>query len=427
MRNILQSSDLTLSLSKGEVACRAARKRGTMPTARKMKEVSNRASLADLAVWLTDCLDAKQPLPKVFDGYCNRLLDAGLPLFRVTLGLETLHPEDSGTMLTWRDGALARRDIRRAGLLHSDDYLTSPTWVVDQTGRPFRWRAGLATETLPLIEELVANGMTDYIMLPLPFLDDTRTATMSYATRAAGGFDDTAIDLITRATTLISPVAERVVLRRIALDLLAAYVGPDAGRRVYEGRIERGDVETVTAAVLVADLRGFTALSERLPRREVVALLNRWFDALGQAIADQGGEILKFMGDGLLAVFRVGGTPGETCSRALAAALATQQGTRRLSAALVAEGREPIACGQSLHLGDVAFGNIGTRQRLDFTVIGPAVNHASRLQGLTKTLGEPILASADFAAACPGALRPVGTHALRGVAAPVQVFAPAAP
>ncbi|GIK98247.1 MAG: adenylate cyclase [Alphaproteobacteria bacterium] len=396
-----------------------------MPTARKMKEVSNRASLADLAVWLTDCLDAKQPLPKVFDGYCNRLLDAGLPLFRVTLGLETLHPEDSGTMLTWRDGALARRDIRRAGLLHSDDYLTSPTWVVDQTGRPFRWRAGLATETLPLIEELVANGMTDYIMLPLPFLDDTRTATMSYATRAAGGFDDTAIDLITRATTLISPVAERVVLRRIALDLLAAYVGPDAGRRVYEGRIERGDVETVMAAVLVADLRGFTALSERLPRREVVALLNRWFDALGQAIADQGGEILKFMGDGLLAVFP--GAPQDTCARALRAARQALSGTDRLAGQLEAEGAGRIACGVALHIGEVELGNIGTRQRLDFTVIGPAVNHASRLQDLTKTLGEPILASADFAAACPGALRPVGTHALRGVATPVQVFAPAAP
>lgn len=425
MRKILQSSDLTLSLSKGEVACRAARKRGTMPTARKMKEVSNRASLADLAVWLTDCLDAKQPLPKIFDGYCNRLLDAGLPLFRVTLGLETLHPEDSGTMLTWRDGALARRDIRRAGLLHSDDYLTSPTWVVDQTGRPFRWRAGLATETLPLIEELAANGMTDYIMLPLPFLDDTRTATMSYATRAAEGFDDTAIDLITRATTLISPVAERVVLRRIALDLLAAYVGPDAGRRVYEGRIERGDVETVMAAVLVADLRGFTALSERLPRREVVALLNRWFDALGQAIADQGGEILKFMGDGLLAVFP--GAPQDTCARALRAARQALSGTDRLAGQLEAEGAGRIACGVALHIGEVELGNIGTRQRLDFTVIGPAVNHASRLQDLTKTLGEPILASADFAAACPGALRPVGTHALRGVAAPVQVFAPAAP
>lgn len=425
MRKILQSSDLTLSLSKGEVACRAARKRGTMPTARKMKEVSNRASLADLAVWLTDCLDAKQPLPKIFDGYCNRLLDAGLPLFRVTLGLETLHPEDSGTMLTWRDGALARRDIRRAGLLHSDDYLTSPTWVVDQTGRPFRWRAGLATETLPLIEELAANGMTDYIMLPLPFLDDTRTATMSYATRAAEGFDDTAIDLITRATTLISPVAERVVLRRIALDLLAAYVGPDAGRRVYEGRIERGDVETVMAAVLVADLRGFTALSERLPRREVVALLNRWFDALGQAIADQGCEILKFMGDGLLAVFP--GAPQDTCARALRAARQALSGTDRLAGQLEAEGAGRIACGVALHIGEVELGNIGTRQRLDFTVIGPAVNHASRLQDLTKTLGEPILASADFAAACPGALRPVGTHALRGVAAPVQVFAPAAP
>jgi adenylate cyclase len=328
-------------------------------------------------------------------------------------------------MLTWRDGKLAKRRVQRAGLLASEDYLTSPTWVVDQTGQPFRWRAGESTQGRPLIEELAADGMTDYLMLPLPFLDDTRTATVSYATREACGFDPAAIAMLHRASTLLSPTAERVVLRRIALDLLAAYVGPAAGARVYEGRIERGDVETLTAAILFADLRGFTALSERLPRRDVVALLNRWFDAVGESISTQGGEILKFLGDGLLAVFPVADRPRQTCERALRAALDAQAGTARLAAELAAEGRDPLACGLALHLGEVEFGNIGTRRRLDFTVIGPAVNHASRLQDLTKRLGQPILASASFAAACSEDLRPIGTHALRGVTKPVAVFAPA--
>lgn len=382
--------------------------------------------LTALAAWLIDCVQERRPLPEVFDGFCGRLVEAGLPVFRATLGLETLHPEDSGTMLIWYDGALAKRVVQRAGLLTSSAYLTSPTWVVDQTGRPFRWRRGEPTDARPLIEELAADGMTDYVMLPLPFLDDTRTATMSFATRATGGFDDRAIATLQAAATLLSPIGERVVLRRIARDLLMAYVGPGAGVRVYDGRIERGDVETLTASILFADLRDFTRLSERLPRREVVALLNRWFDEIGDAIEARGGEILKFIGDGLLAVFAVDGDPQGTCGRALDAALAAKDGTARLATELAAAGREPLACGLALHLGEVEFGNVGTRRRLDFTVIGPAVNHASRLQDVAKETGEAIVASAAFATTCPVALRPLGAHMLRGVAAPVEVFAPPA-
>jgi adenylate cyclase len=383
----------------------------------------DRTLLAELAAWLVEATEAKLLPPARFDGFCVRLA-AALPLSRISLILETLHPEDSGIRATWQEGALDRQEMSRAGIATSSSYLHSPVYIVDETNQPFRWRAGEPTRDMELLDELAAEGTTDYLILPLPFQDTTRTAAMSFATRAPGGFDDAAVAMLRQAAALYSPSAERVLLRQIAVGLLAAYVGPNAGAQVYEGRIDRGDVETLTAAILFADLRGFTAMSDTLPRAEVVDLLNRWFEVLGDAIDAQGGEILKFMGDGLLAVFRVGAGAAGTCGSALDAALAARDGTARLAAELTAEGHAPIACGLALHLGEVAFGNIGTRRRLDFTVIGPAVNHASRLQGLTKELGEPVLASAAFAAASGRKLRPLGFHALRGVAEPFEVFAP---
>jgi adenylate cyclase len=377
--------------------------------------------IVDLAAWLVLRSRGPHDLPELLAGFCERLVLAGLPVCRVTLGLETLHPEESGTLLTWRDGALQAREAARAGLLASTAYLNSPTRVVDETGRPFRWRREEPTQAMELLGELRADGFTDYLMLPLPFLDATRSANMSFATREPGGFADAALAALDDAARLLSPWAERVVLRRIAIDLLAAYLGPEAGRRVYEGQIERGDVQTIAAAILFCDLRGFTAMADRLPRREVVALLNRWFDVTGAAIGSRGGEILKFMGDGLLAVFPIGDAAAATCDAALAAAEAALAGTTRLNAELAAEGREPLSFGLALHVGDVEFGNIGTARRLDFTVIGPAVNMASRLEGLTKVLGEPVVASAAFAAATTAPLRLLGEHRLRGIAEPVAV------
>ena len=254
--------------------------------------------------------------PSCSKGFCAQLGEAGLDLWRVLLGLETLHPELSGTMLLWQEGALEKVTTQRAGILTSECYLRSPTRIVDETGQPFRWRAGESTREMPRLEAYQAEGVTDYLMLPLPFLDTTRTAVIAYATRAPGGFREPEIALLDAAARLLSPWAERALLRKIALDLLTAYLGAEAGRRVYDGQIERGDLRTIRAAIWFCDLRGFTALSDRLPRAKLIKVLNRWFEAMGGAIADGGGEILKFMGDGLLAVFPVDGDPAATCDRA---------------------------------------------------------------------------------------------------------------
>jgi adenylate cyclase len=371
------------------------------------------------------------PLVDVFAGFCDRLNDWIGPFSRISLGIEVLHPELSGGSMYWHEGKISEREITRAGLLVFDEYLRSPVYVVEQTNRPWRWRSGEPMPDMPLIEELHGQGVTDYCLFPLPIQDTSRTTTMSFATKRPGGFgslggDDQGLGLLRRVAWAMTPYVERVALRIIALNMLDAYVGKIAGARVYAGQIERGAVEPIEAAILVADLRGFTHMSEQMGEIAMVALLNRYFDTLGEAIDAHGGQILKFMGDGLLAVFPITDQAQRSAvhDHALLAALAARRHLRLLNAALRDEGKPPIDFGIGLHAGSVAFGNIGTKARLDFTVIGPAVNHASRIQDLTKELKTPILASGDFAASAPVAMRALGARQVRGVDTPIDLYAP---
>jgi adenylate cyclase len=368
---------------------------------------------------------------EVFAEFCDRLNAWIGPFSRISVAMEVLHPELSGGTLYWRDGEIEERQIKRAGILTWDDYLRSPVYVIEQTNRPWRWRQGEPVPDMPLIQDLSAQGNTDYCLFPLPIQDTNRTSTMSFATRRPGGFgnlggDDLGAGLLRQVAWALTPYLERVALRIIALDLLDAYVGKIAGKRVYGGQIERGAVEPIDAAILVADLRGFTILSEQLGEIAMVDLLNRYFDTLGAAIAAHDGQILKFMGDGLLAVFPISADAGraDVHEAAVKAALEARGNLATLNTQLLAEGRAPIDFGIGLHAGSVAFGNIGTGTRLDFTVIGPAVNQASRIQDLTKEVHEPILASGDFVATLKRPMRLVGARTLRGVERPVDLFAP---
>jgi len=379
----------------------------------------------DLQTWLIAQISEKPSLDVLFNGFCKKLVKQGLPIWRANIGLETLHPQDIGFSFLWIEGALQERNTRaRPGILTSSDYINSPAKLVDDTNQPFRWRAGEDDRAMEIIVNLQAEGMTEYTMLPLPFLDTARSATVSFATKAAGGFGDDGYEALQYACTLFSPLAERIALRRVALDALTVYLGATAAQRAFNGQIERGDVSTIRAAILIADLRGFTLMSDRLERREMVSLLDRWFGVMGAAIEAEGGDILKFMGDGLLAVFPLDGDPQGSCARALAAAKNTITGTAKLNEALVAEGKAALRFGLALHVGDVEFGNIGAARRIDFTVIGPAVNHASRLQDLTKVLQTPLIVSGAFVDTLGKRLRSLGSQALRGVREPVEVFAP---
>jgi adenylate cyclase len=310
----------------------------------------------------------------------------------------------------------------RRGIEFTPAYTNSPVFVVDETERPFRQKLEGAASDFPLLRELYEDGGTDYVIFPLPFLDRTRSAYVSYASDAVDGFSDSDLAALEVASALLSPYAERVALRQVAIDLLDTYVGHHAGERIFEGQIRRGAAEEIEAAILMADLRGFTEISNRSPRETVIEMLNAWFDVLADAIGAQGGEILKFMGDGLLAVFPSDDGMTAACTRAIAAAEQARGETARINVARAEAATQEIAFVMGLHVGTVAYGNVGSRTRLDFTVLGPKVNYASRLQDLAKQLGETVLVSnAVFARGCPG-LVDLGSHAMRGIGDAERVF-----
>lgn len=358
----------------------------------------------------------------LFAAFCRELVRAGVPVGRASLGLEVLHPEVSGWQHIWTNEAeaVSIRAADRATAPTSQSYLNSPTRIVDETEQPFRRRLDAPCPDLPLLEELRLAGMTDYVMYPLSFLDRTRTAVISFATRQAGGFDPESLDGLALAARLLSPYLERRVLRRIAVDLLDTYVGPRTGQRIIEGRVDRGAVELIEAAIWFADLRGFTSLSERSAIPDVIAHLNAWFGIVGEVVEAHGGEVLKFIGDAVLAIFPTSAEQDRAaaCRKALAAA---REFCRR-SEAENSRRIVPVRHGLALHVGEVAYGNVGAAHRLDFTVIGPAVNRASRLLELAKRLDRQVLTSDALAREVDQTLVDLGLHRLRDVEQPQRVF-----
>ncbi len=243
---------------------------------------------------------------------------------------------------------------------------------------------------------------------------------VSLATKRPEGFTDDCFDIVETAMPALRAVVDRHSLRLISESICSTYIGPHTGKRVLQGNIHRGAIERLRAAVWFCDIRRFTERSLALGIEGTVAMLNDTFGVIGEAVQEEGGEILKFIGDAALVVFPCQeGDDRSACLRALACAKAVQKGLR----ALPGYGDDPVGLGVGLHIGEVAYGNIGAAQRLDFTVIGHAVNLASRLEGLCSSLGEPVLASGDFQRAVGQELRPVGSFSLKGVPAPIEVFA----
>jgi adenylate cyclase len=222
----------------------------------------------------------------------------------------------------------------------------------------------------------------------------------------------------------LARVAEIYALRRTATTLLDTYVGRHAGERILQGSIRRGDIERIEAVVMLTDLRDFTTLSDRLPGDQVIDLLNSHFDCLVPPIEQHGGEVLKFIGDSLLAIFAVAEDAGVACQAALDAAHAGRAGMAAANAERQKAGGHGLRYGMALHLGDVLYGNIGSAGRLDFTTIGPAVNLTARLETLARDLGRDLVVSARFAAHCPSPLASIGSFPVRGFREPQEVFAP---
>src|SRR5438094_1827447 len=253
--------------------------------------------MTDHCGWLADAAAKYQRLPDLHHAFCDHLLAEGLPIWRASLGLEVLHPETSGAQLRWIASEASIEVMPRSGAQAMELYASSPVRVVDETRQPYRRRLTAPISDMPLLEELRQAGATDYVIMPLAFLDPGRIAHLSFATRQAGGFSDDDLKELAEVTRLFSPYAERHVLTRIAVNLLDTYLGHRSGERVFSGVIERGAVENIRSVICMSDLRGFTRFSDEQPIEIVLATLNEFFGVMVEAITTHGGEVLKFMGD----------------------------------------------------------------------------------------------------------------------------------
>jgi adenylate cyclase len=275
-----------------------------------------------------------------------------------------------------------------------------------------------------ILNDLRRDGYTDYVVYAVPFADGSFKA-LSLATMRPAGFGNDELALFQAMIPALAFNLEIQALRRTARTLLDTYVGQQSGGRVLEGQIHRGAGETISAVIWLCDLRGFTSLSESLPRDILIDMLNSYFGPMCDAVLSHGGEVLKFIGDAMLAIFPIQGEAAAICRSALVAAERAQrmlvhENERRERAML-----PQIEYGLALHIGDVMYGNIGSDTRLDFTVIGPAVNLTARVESLCRQLGRQLLLSSDFVGA--GGIRAVslGRFSLKGVGAEQEIFAPA--
>jgi adenylate cyclase len=374
--------------------------------------------------WLVDGAHRVRQPQDVVAELCKRLIAAGVPLHRVAVFVRTLHPNVMGRRFLWKPETGVEMTEAPYDFLTTDTFQKSPLPAVIRTGRAIRRR--LVDPGCPrdfvILAELAAGGVTDYLVDPLDF-SDGQVHAVAWTTTRASGFADDDLAALAAIRAPFARLVEIYAVRRVMATLLSTYAAHGAGQRILQGRIRRGDIERIRAVLLVSDLRGFTTLSDRLPGERVIALLNGYYDGLVPAIETHGGEVLKFTGDGLLAIFPVAADAAPACAAALAAAEAARVALAAANAVRRADGEAELRNGMALHLGEVLYGNVGSAERLDFTTIGPAVNLTARLETLARDLGRDLVLSAAFAAASPGAARSLGRFELRGFREPQEVFA----
>ena len=381
---------------------------------------------SDVIHWLTNDTHDERFVDNIFAELCIRLQRAGIPVKRSTLHILIHHPQWLGARFVWAEG-MQEAEIARVDydVRERSEYIGSPANELQDGATEVREnleRDPALGRQHVIYNDMRAKGLTDYVAWPLYHTLGKRHM-VTFATDRPGGFDDAHIASLLRVLPVLALVSEIRVKNRLARTLLETYVGSHAGELILAGATRRGSGTTVRAAIMICDLRDFTKISDNWPRDDVIDLLNGYFDAMSEPIARHGGEILKFIGDGLLAIFPL--SEPSACANLLQAVTEARQAMAALNVKNSETGRAPLNYGIGVHVGDVMYGNIGSRTRLDFTVIGPAVNMASRLEALTKQLGKPVLLSRAFADVVKGdfALEPVGEHPVRGFNDPIELFA----
>jgi adenylate cyclase len=387
-----------------------------------------RDSVEAISNWLVGAAREIASGARAFDEFAWRMLAAGLPLLRVTLHTRTLHPQFLGaTFIWWRTTGQTVQTLVAHEVAELIPHSANPVWRVSVGGETLRRRLNVAEAELDfsILKDLKAEGATDYLALPIKSAYHGNYM-VSFVTDHENGFTASQVSDMTRLAQRLSVVADMHVQRWIARNVLNAYLGAQTGPRVLAGQIRRGTGEELAVVLWSSDLRGFTARSDRLAGDRMIAVLNALFEAQAQAIRRHGGEILKFIGDGLLAIFPIedASTAGQPANQALTAAVEACAAARALADDPLLIEEPPLEIVVALHLGTVIYGNIGAADRLDFTVIGPAVNLVSRIEAIAKTLNSPIVVSDDFARVCEQPLRSLGHHQLRGLTISHELFAP---
>ena len=369
--------------------------------------------------------------------FCEKCREAGLMVSRALSFIDTLHPVHEGRIYRWRDDSVeeeAATDYARTdqGGPAAESWQRSPFFHLLETGgEELRRRIGFGEEPdFPVIQEMKDAGHTDYIVFIHRFAGNTKIGDMdgvysAWSTRHSGGFSDANIAALRRLVPALALAIKSAALARIADTLVQVYLGRDAGRRVLEGSIQRGVADRVEAALWFSDLRSFTAITDTAKPSEVIPLLNDYAEAVITSIHEAGGDVLKLIGDGTLAVFRAE-DPALACRCALRAEENLRIRMRELNERRLA-GEQPVTTAYiGLHIGEVFYGNIGSFDRRDFTVVGPAVNETSRIASMCRSVDRPLLVSSTFAAALPADERArlvsVGRFALRGVGKAQDLF-----
>ena len=390
--------------------------------------------LLAIAAWTTEAGLSGLAEGELLRGFCERAVAAGLPLARATFGIDTLHPELEARIFYWRRDAERpiSADYVPADRVNARDlWLGSPFYRLLQSGeRRLRLKpAETPRGEFPFIDECRDDGITDYVALVDRFgangsIGEMDCTFSSFASDHPRGFSDADLDALGFLVPGLGLAMKSIAVMRISETLVETYLGRDAGRRVLSGRIRRGVADRIEAALWFSDLRDFTRIAEAAPAEQLIPFLNDYADAIITAIDGAGGDVLKLLGDGILAVF----TPGDTASRCATALAAAKEARRRVAALngrRATEGLRVTDFYLGLHVGEVFYGNIGSIARLDFTVVGLAVNEVSRIAALCRSVDQPLLASSAFAersGAARSELVSVGRYALRGLQRPQELF-----
>jgi adenylate cyclase len=393
-------------------------------------------SLNRIESWLVEAGLAGASETELLHGFCDRGRGAGIALARAALVIDRLHPIHEGRLFRWRADSVEQPAVVEYGSSNVGEaavnWQSSPFYrLVESGATELRRRIGAENqEDFAILREMKAEGQTDYVAFIHRFgaasiIGEMDCVYSSWATSSPGGFRENDLDALRRLVPLLALAVKCVSLARIARTLVEVYLGQDAGERVLSGRISRGVADRINAVIWYSDLRDYTKITDAAAPDEIIQLLNDYAAAVITAVRVAGGEVLKLIGDGVLAIFRADDA-AQACRSALRAEASLRSSIKAVNENRVAGSRPVTTVYLGLHIGEVFYGNIGSEDRLDFTVVGPAVNEASRIVAMCRSVDRGVVLSSEFVEATPQPERSnlvcVGRYALRGVGRAEELF-----